>query len=100
MDYNGFWMQQGVEMENVCTALLSAVSIMRFQSVTQTERENLDSSVRECFRKLDALGVTFCFQNAVLYMAETHDVRREYVRPLLDMAIDRAGGTENIFKRI
>lgn len=81
-----------------CVSLVSGVSVLTHQIVNDEERKAIDSSIKLCFQQLDKMGVTFRFQNSLLYIAEKFDSRSYYLHDMLNKAVAHAGGIENIYK--
>lgn len=79
--------------------LLSGVSLLKHdKSLTQDERKTIDGCVKGSFDRLDELGVTFRFQNSLLYIAEKYDSRIYYLRDMILKAVEHAGGVDRIYK--
>ena len=100
MTYNDVFNTSNSNLYYNCTCLVSGVSILNHQIVNDEERKSIDDSIKNCFQQLDKLGVTFRFQNSLLYIAEKFDSRSNYLHDMINMAIDHAGGIENVYRRI
>ena len=83
-----------------CTSIVSGVSVLKHQIVNDEERKIIDESIKFCFQQLDKMGVTFRFQNSLLYIAEKFDSRSCYLHDMLNKAVAHAGGIENVYRRI
>lgn len=86
-------------LECNCTGLISAISVLKHQHNTDEEIKVMRDCIPLYFKHLDEIGVTFRFQNAMIYIAEKYDVREHYMRTLFIKAVEHAGGYENIYRR-
>lgn len=78
--------------------ILSGASFLRHdKTLTEDERRTLTGCIEGGFEQLDKLGVTFRFQNSILYIAEKYDSRTYYLRDMIRFAVDRAGGIDKIY---
>lgn len=100
MTYNDVFNTSNSNLYYNCAGLVSGVSILNHQIVNDEERKSIDGSIKDCFQQLDKLGVTFRFQNSLIYVAEKFDCRSNYLHDLINKAIAHAGGIENIYRRI
>lgn len=98
MTTNDIFNSSNSKLYHNCAGVISGVSVLKHQIVNDEERKAIDGSIKLCFQQLDKMGVTFRFQNSLLYIAEKFDSRSYYVRDMLNMAISRAGGIENVYK--
>ena len=83
-----------------CASIISGVSVLEHQKVSDEEIATIDDCIKFCFKKLDEIGVTFKFQNSLLYISEKIDSRSDYLINMIKKAVDHAGGIENIYRRI
>ena len=99
MTFNDIFNPSNSELYYNCASLVSGVSILNHQIVNDEERKSIDGSIKYCFQQLDKMNVTFRFQNSLLYIAEKFDSRSYYLHDMINMAIDHAGGIENVYRR-
>ena len=99
MDYETFFYPANNELDVAVSGLISAISVLKHQYNTADEVKTIRDCIPLYFKQLDALNVTFRFQNACIYIAEKYDVRMHYMRTLIIKAVEHAGGYENIFRR-
>ena len=97
MTFNDIFNPYNSELYYNCASLVSGVSILNHQILNDDERKSIDDSIKDCFQQLDKMGVTFRFQNSLLYIAEKFDSRSNYLRDMIIKAIDHAGGIENVY---
>ena len=100
MTFNELFNTSNSKLYYNCASIVSGVSILKHQNVNDEERKAIDGSIKYCFEQLDKMGVTFRFQNSLLYIAEKLDSRSHYLHNMLDMAVKHAGGVENVYRRI
>lgn len=100
MTYNDVLNTSNSKLYYNCASLVSGVSILNHQIVNDEERKAIDDSIKDCFQHLDKMGITFRFQNSLLYIAEKFDSRSYYLHDMIIKAIDHAGGIENVYRRI
>lgn len=100
MTFNDIFNTSNSNLYYNCASVVSVVSVLKHQTANDEERNAIDSSIRLCFQQLDKMGVTFRFQNSLLYIAEKFDSRSYYLHDMLNMAIDNDGGIENVYRRI
>lgn len=98
MTFNDIFNPSNSELYYNCASLVSGVSILNHQILNDDERKSIDDSIKDCFQQLDKMGVTFRFQNSLLYIAEKFDSRSNYLRDMIIKAIDHAGGIENVYR--
>lgn len=99
MTYNDIFNTSNSKLYYNCASLVSGVSILNHQIVNYDERKAIDDSIKDCFQQLDKMGITFRFQNSLLYISEMFDSRSHYLHDMINMAIDHAGGIENVYRR-
>lgn len=100
MTFNDIFNPSNSKLYYNCASVISGVSVLKHQIVNEDERISIDESIKFCFQQLDKIGVTFRFQNSLLYIAEKLDSRSYYLHDMLNMAVARAGGIENVYRRI
>lgn len=100
MTFNDIFNTYNSNLYYNCASIVSGVSVLRHQIVNDEERNAIDESIKSCFQQLDKIGVTFRFQNSLLYIAEKFDCRRYYLHDMINIAVDHAGGIENVYRRI
>lgn len=98
MTFNDIFNPSNSELYYNCASLVSGVSILNHQIVNDEERKSIDCSIKYCFQQLDKMNVKFRFQNSLLYIAEKFDSRSYYLHDMINMAIDHAGGIENVYR--
>ena len=98
MTFNDIFHPSNSKLYYNCTSVISGASILKHQIVNDEERKAIDGSIRSCFQQLDKMGVTFRFQNSLLYIAEKFDSRSYYLYDMLNKAVAHAGGIENVYK--
>ena len=100
MTFNDIFNPANSKLYYNCASVVSGVSVLKHQIVNDEERKAIDGSIKFCFQQLDKMGVTFRFQNSLLYIAEKLDSRSYYLHDMLNMAVAHAGGIENVYRRI
>ena len=100
MTFNDIFNPSNSNLYYNCASVISGVSVLKHQIVNEDERISIDGSIKFCFQQLDKMGVTFRFQNSLLYIAEKLDSRSYYLHDMLNMAFVHAGGIENVYRRI
>lgn len=79
--------------------VLSGVSLLRHdKTLTEDDRRTIEGCIECSFNQLDKIGVTFRFQNSMLYIAEKYDARAYYLRDMIRFAVEHSGGIDNIYR--
>lgn len=99
MTFNDIFHPSNSKLYYNCAGVISGVSVLKHQITNDEERKAIDGSIKLCFQQLDKMGVTFRFQNSLLYIAEKFDSRSYYLHDMLNKAVFHAGGIENIYRR-
>lgn len=100
MTFNELFNPSNSELYYNCASIVSGVSVIKHQKVSDEEKETIDGCIKFCFKQLDKMNVTFRFQNSLLYIAEKIDSRSDYLINMIEKAVNHAGGVENIYRRI
>lgn len=98
MTFNDIFNPSSSNLYYNCTSVISGISVLKHQTVNDEERKAIDESIRLCFQQLDKMGVTFRFQNSLLYIAEKFDSRSYYLHDMLNKAVAHAGGIEYVYR--
>ena len=98
MTFNDIFNPSNSNLYYNCASVISGVSVLKHQIVNEDERISIDGSIKFCFQQLDKIGVTFRFQNSLLYIAEKLDSRSYYLHDMLNMAVAHAGGIEYVYR--
>lgn len=80
-----------MEKVNTCKAVLTVMSVLTFQRLTEEERAEEHKNMDNLIEAMDRQRIPWRLQNALFYIGEKYDVRAWYLDQLLHMAQQRAG---------
>lgn len=80
-----------MEKVNTCKAVITVMSVLTFQRLTEEEREEEHKNMDSLIEAMDRQRIPWRLQNALFYIGEKYDVRAWYLDQLLNMAQQRAG---------
>ena len=80
-----------MEKVNTCKAVLTVMSVLTFQRLTEEERTEEHKNMEGLIEAMDRQRIPWRLQNALFYIGEKYDVRAWYLDQLLNMAQQRAG---------
>lgn len=80
-----------MEKVNTCKAVITVMSVLTFQRLTEEEREEEHKNMDGLIEAMDRQRIPWRLQNALFYIGEKYDVRAWYLDQLLNMAQQRAG---------